>query len=56
MNQDLNTKENELKPGEKVKVLARDPLCEESDIPLFLQDGSENGECDAQDEKDKTGE
>lgn len=56
MNQDLNTNENELKPGEKAKVLVRESLCAEANVPLFLQDGSESGKCDAQDEKDKSGE
>jgi hypothetical protein len=56
LNQVLKTNENELNPGEKAKVLVIEPLCEETDVPLFLQDGSESRKCDAQDEKDKSGE
>lgn len=56
MNQDLNTNEHELKPEEETKVTVRDPVCQKSDVPLFLQDGSESRKCDPQDEKDKSGE
>ena len=56
MNQDLNTNENELEPDKESKVSAREPVCQKSDVPLFLQEGSESPKCDPQDEKDKSGE
>ena len=54
MNQDLNINENELKPEKETKGLANEPVCEKSDVPLFLKDGSESPKCDPQDEKDKS--
>jgi hypothetical protein len=56
LNQDQNMNVNELNYEEKPEVLASEPTCQESDVPLFLRDGSESRKCDAQDEKDKTGE
>jgi len=56
LNQDLNTNENELEPEKESKVSAREPVCQKSDVPLFLQEGSEGPKCDPQDEKDKSGE
>jgi hypothetical protein len=56
LNQDQNMKVNELNSEERPEALASEPLCQESDVPLFLRDGSEDQKCDAQDEKDKTGE
>jgi hypothetical protein len=56
LNQEQNLNVNELKTEEKPEVLASEPLCEESDVPLFLRDGAEGQKCDPQDEKDKSGE
>jgi hypothetical protein len=54
LNQDQNTNASQLNAEEKAEVLS-EPLCEESDIPLFLRENDDNTQkCDAQDEKDKT--
>lgn len=56
LNQDQNSSVNELKSEENSEVSASEPICEETDVPLFLRDGSEGEKCDPQDEKDKSGE
>ena len=55
LNQDQNTNAIQLNAEKKAEVLISEPLCEESDIPLFLRENDDNTQkCDAQDEKDKT--
>jgi hypothetical protein len=56
LNQDQNTNVNELNSERETEGLVKEPLCQESDTPLFLRNSSEGKKCDAQDEKDKTGE
>jgi len=56
LNQDQNINVNELNAEEKGEVLASEPISAESEVPLFLRDGSEERKGDAQDEKDKSGE
>ena len=54
LNQDQNKNVNELTSEKKIEALPSEPLCEETDVPLFLTDNSDGQKCDAQDEKDKT--
>ena len=55
LNQEQNTNASQLNAETKAEVLLTEPLCEESEIPLFLRENDDNPQkCDAQDEKDKT--
>ena len=55
LNQEQNANTSQLNAETKAEVLLGEPLCEESDIPLFLRENDDNTQkCDAQDEKDKT--
>jgi hypothetical protein len=54
--QDQNTNVKELNSEKDTEEPVREPLCKEPDIPLFLRDSSDGQKCDAQDEKDETGE
>jgi hypothetical protein len=60
LNQDQTTNVNELNSEPESEGGVRDLLHhesdEESEVPIFLRDGSEGQKNDAQDEKDKTGE
>ncbi|MEK6335544.1 MAG: hypothetical protein AABM67_11390 [Acidobacteriota bacterium] len=54
LNQDRDTNTNQLNPETKAEALLSEPLCEESDTPLFLKENDDSKKCDAQDEKDNT--
>ena len=54
MNQDQDINVNELSDEKKTGRLVSEPLCQESDVPLFLRDSSEGQKCDPQDEKDQS--
>jgi hypothetical protein len=56
LNQEQNTNMNELNSGKATEGPVSEPLCQESDTPLFLRDSPDGKKCDPQDEKDKTGE
>jgi hypothetical protein len=53
VNQDQDINVNELSDEKKTEGLVK-PLCQESDVPLFLRDSSEGQKCDPQDEKDQS--
>ena len=54
MKQDQNTNVNELNSEKETEEPLRELLHQESDIPLFLRDGSDGQKGNAQDEKDET--
>lgn len=54
MKRDQNTNVNELNSEKETEEPLRESLHQESDIPLFLRDGSDGKKGNAQDEKDKT--
>ena len=47
---------NDISSEKETNARVRELLHQESDVPLFLREGSEGKKGDAQDEKDKTGE
>jgi hypothetical protein len=52
VNQDQDTNPNERKSEKESEELEPNLLHQESDVPLFLRDGSDGKKGDAQDEKD----
>lgn len=54
LHQDKNV--NKLDSEKETEEPLRELLHQESDVPLFLKDSSEDQKGDAQDEKDKAGE
>ena len=54
VNQDQDINVNERSDEKKTERLVSEPLCQESDVPLFLRDSSEGQKCDPQDEKDQS--
>jgi hypothetical protein len=54
LNNNQNTNVNEPKSEPKIKPTVWEPGYATSDTPLFLRDGSEADQGNAQDEKDKT--
>ena len=56
MKQEKDKRVNDPTSEKRAQVPVSDPHREESDVPLFLRDGSEDHQYDAQDEKDKSAE